>query len=69
MLYTIKNLTLITMRLDLIEEYFNLYRSRNAKSNIKFRENYVKMSEMWLSFTDKERIAVNTMIKQVNLPF
>ena len=58
-----------TMRMNLIEEYYTLYKERNAKSNIKFRENYVKMSEMWLEFSDKERTAVNIMMKQTDLPF
>ena len=55
--------------MDLIEEYYSLYKVRNAKSNAKFRENYEKMSEMWLDFNDKERIAVNRLITQSNLPF
>jgi len=55
--------------MDLIEEYYSLYKVRNAKSNTKFRENYEKMSEMWLDFNDKERIAVNRLITQSNLPF
>mgnify|MGYP000344950635 CR=1 FL=1 len=57
------------MRLDLIEEYFHLYRVRNAQSNLKFRQNYERMSEMWLQFTDHEREAINIMMKQVGAPF
>ena len=57
------------MRKHLIDEYFALYKDRNAESNIKFRENYTRMSELWIQFTDVERKAVNRRLTIDIMPF
>lgn len=57
------------LRMDLIDEYFELYEKRNAESNRKFRENYTRMSELWMDFNDKERRAVNVRMTQMIMPF
>ena len=55
-------------RMDLIDEYYDLYRRRNLCRHTKdFRDNYEKISEMWLNFSDEERIAINTRFIQDNL--
>lgn len=57
------------MRKDLIDEYFRLYKERNAQSNLKFRENYTRMSELWMDFSDEERRAVNRRMTIDIMPF
>ena len=57
------------MRKHLIDEYFALYNVRNAESNVKFRENYTRMSELWIQFTDAERRAVNVRMTHQIMPF
>ena len=56
------------LRMDLIDEYYDLYRRRNlCRHNKDFRDNYTKISELWVGFTDEERIAINTRFIQDNL--
>ena len=56
------------LRMDLIDEYYDLYRRRNLCRHSKnFKDNYEKISEMWLNFSDEERIAINTRFIQDNL--
>lgn len=57
-----------TLRMDLIEEYYQLYRQRNLSkgNNSQFRKNYEELSRMWLELTNEERIAVNTRFVQDN---
>ena len=57
------------LRMDLIDEYFELYEKRNAETNRKFKENYTRMSELWMDFNDKERKAVNIRLTQLIMPF
>ena len=57
------------LRMDLIDEYFELYEKRNTETNRKFRENYTRMSELWMDFNDKERKAVNIRLTQMIMPF
>lgn len=45
------------MRRELLDEYMNIYNSRTQTR--KFRQNYVRMSELWMEFTDEERAAIN----------
>lgn len=56
------------LRMDLIDEYYNLYRSRTLCRHTKdFRDNYAKISELWVNFSEEERIAINTRFIQDNL--
>lgn len=58
------------LRMDLIEDYYQLYRQRNLArgvNNAQFRKQYEQLSLMWLELTDEERIAVNTRFSQENL--
>ena len=58
------------LRMDLIEDYYQLYRQRNLArgvNNVQFRKQYEQLSLMWLELTDEERIAVNTRFSQENL--
>ncbi len=55
------------LRMDLIDEYYQLYRERNkCRHNKDFRDNYEKISKMWLDFSEEERIAINTRFIQDN---
>lgn len=45
------------MRTELINEYFYIYEVRNNLE--RFKSNYNRMSELWLSFSDEERNEVN----------
>lgn len=57
------------LRMDLIDQYYDLYRARNLSSgnNSQFRKNYERLSMMWLELTDEERTAVSTRFRQENL--
>ena len=56
------------LRMDLIDEYYDLYRSRTLCRHTKdFRDNYAKINDLWVGFTDEERIAINTRFIQDNL--
>ena len=58
------------IRMDLIEEYYQLYRKRNlaaGRSNSRFRAQYEELSVMWMELSDEERTAVNIRFKQDNL--
>lgn len=52
----------MTIRENLITEYFNIYNIRNRKES--FTKNYNRMSELWLEFTDDERELVNRRLIQ-----
>ena len=52
----------MTIREDLITEYFNIYNIRNQKES--FTKNYQRMSELWLDFSDEERALVNRRLIQ-----
>lgn len=57
------------IRMDLIEDYYQLYRQRNLSrgvNNFQFRKQYEQLSLMWMELTDEERIAVNTRFIQDN---
>ena len=55
------------LRMDLLDEYYSLYQRRNlCRHNKDYRDNYEKISELWLSFSDEERIAINTRFIQDN---
>ena len=57
-----------TLRMDLIEQYYSLYRNRNiSRGGTNFRKAYVEISELWLELTDEERKAVNIRFIQDNL--
>ena len=57
-----------TLRMDLIEQYYSLYRTRNiSRGGADFRKAYVEISELWLELTDEERKAVNIRFIQDNL--
>lgn len=47
----------MTIRENLITEYFNIYNIRNQKES--FTKNYHRMSELWLNFSDEERELIN----------
>jgi len=55
--------------MDLIDQYYTLYRTRNLSRNhsTQFREKYMELSELWLELTDNERTAVNIRFIQDNL--
>ena len=56
------------IRMDLIDEYYNLYRSKTLCRHTKdFRDNYEKISDLWGGFSKEERIAINTRFIQDNL--
>ena len=56
------------IRMDLIDEYYKLYRERNLCRHTKdFRDNYETISELWVNFSDEERTAINTRFIQDNL--
>ena len=57
------------LRMDLIGEYYSLYRRRNlSRGHVKqFREKYIELSELWLELTDNERTAINIRFTQDNL--
>ncbi len=56
------------LRMDLIDQYYDMYRRRTLCRHTKdFRDNYETISELWVGFTDEERIAVNTRFIQDNL--
>ena len=56
------------LRMDLIDEYYDLHRSRTLCRHTKdFRDNYEKISDLWAGFSDEERIAINTRFIQDNL--
>ena len=56
------------LRMDLIDEYYKLYRERTLCRHTKdFRDNYAKISELWVDFSEEERIAINTRFIQDNL--
>ena len=57
------------LRMDLIDQYYDLYCVRNLSggNNAKFRQNYERLSLMWLELTDEERTAVNIRFVQTNL--
>lgn len=52
----------MTIREDLITEYFNIYNVRNNKTS--FTKNYTRMSELWLDFNDEERALINRRLIQ-----
>ena len=56
------------LRMDLIDEYYDLYRSRTLCRHTKdFKDNYDKISEMWVDFSHEEQTAINTRFIQDNL--
>ena len=52
----------MSIREDLITEYFNIYNIRNNKES--FTKNYHRMSELWLDFSDEERALINRRLIQ-----
>ena len=56
------------LRMDLIDEYYHLYRARNARVHgASFRQTYVHISELWDDFSPEEQHAVNIRFIQDNL--
>ena len=56
------------LRMDLIDEYYRLYRARNARIHgASFRQTYVHISERWDDFSPEEKQAVNIRFLQDNL--
>lgn len=56
------------IRMDLIEDYYTLYKKRNLSrgNNFQFRKQYEELSLMWMELTDEERTAVTRMFQQEN---
>ena len=54
--------------MDLIEDYYTLYKKRNLSrgNNFQFRKQYEELSLMWMELTDEERTAVTRMFQQEN---
>ena len=57
------------LRMDLIDQYYDLYRARNLSggNSSQFRKNYERLSLMWLELSDEERIAVSARFSQENI--
>lgn len=56
------------LRMDLIDEYYRLYRARNAHLHgASFKDTYVHISELWDNFSPEEKAAVNIRFIQDNL--
>lgn len=50
------------MRTQLIEEYCNIYSTRNNSTGLTFRKNYTRLSEIWLELTEDERNKINNTL-------
>ena len=56
------------LRMDLIDEYYRLYRARNARIHgASFRKTYGHLVELWEDFTPEEKQAINIRFLQDNL--
>ena len=52
------------VRMDLLKEYCALYKERNTTNNKVFRDNYTRLSEIWMELNPAERKALNTRLFQ-----
>lgn len=50
----------MTLRKELIYEYVRLYYEKDTR--ITFRQNYTKMTDLWVSFSNEERASVNKLL-------
>lgn len=56
------------LRMDLIDEYYNLYREQTlSHRSFNFKHNYELLGKMWIELSKEEKIAINHRFIQENL--